>query len=64
MRRAIARTPLADEAQIKRAIRDVYRGFLQPRALWHRVTTTRTLFDIGFYVRGVKSLFGHLFDFS
>lgn len=64
MRRAITKTPLATEEEIKQAIRDVYRGFLQPRALWHRITSTRTLFDFSFYIRGVKSLLGHLFDFS
>lgn len=64
MRRAITKTPLATEKEIKQAIRDVYRGFLQPKALWHRLTSTRTLFDFSFYVRGIKSLLGHLFDFS
>ena len=64
MRRAIMKTPLATEEEIKCAIRDVYRGFLQPGALWHRLTSTRTLFDIGFYVRGVRALAGHLLDFK
>ena len=64
MRRAITKTPLASEAEIKRAIQDVYRGFLQPGALWHRLTSTRTLFDLGFYYRGVRSLIGHLVDFK
>ena len=63
MRRAITKTPLATEAEIKCAIQKVYRGFLQPAALWHRVTSTRTLFDFGFYYRGVRSLIGHLLDF-
>ena len=64
MRRAITRTPLVSEAEIKCAIQKVYRGFLQPGALWHRLTTTRTLFDFGFYYRGVRSLLGHLVDFK
>ena len=64
MRRAVTRTPLASEAEIKRAIQQVYRGFLQPRALWHRFTSTRTLFDLGFYYRGLRSLLGHLVDFK
>ena len=51
------------EDEIKRAIRDVYRGFLQPGALWHRLTSTRTLFDVSFYYRGIRSLIGHLVDF-
>ena len=64
MRRAITKTPLATEAEIKAAIREVYQGFLQPAALWHRFTTTRNLFDFGFYYRGVRSLLGHLMDFK
>ncbi|HBJ60073.1 MAG TPA: B12-binding domain-containing radical SAM protein [Verrucomicrobia bacterium] len=64
MRHAITKTPYATEAQIKEAIRAVYRGFLQPRALWHRLTTTRNLFDFSFYYRGLRSLLGHLVDFK
>ena len=64
MRRAITLTPKATEAEIKCAIREVYRGFLQPRALFHRLTTTRTLFDFSFYYRGLRSLLGHLVDFK
>ena len=64
MRRAITKTPLATEAEIKCAIQEVYRGFLQPRALWHRLTSTKTLFDFGFYYRGIRSLLGHLLDFK
>ena len=64
MRRAITKTPLVSEDEIKCAIREVYRGFLQPRALWHRLTSTRTLFDFGFYYRGIRSLLGHLVDFK
>ena len=61
MRRAITKTPLATEDEIKRAIRDVYRGFLQPAALWHLFR--RNLFDVGFYYRGFRYLLGHLLDF-
>lgn len=64
MRRQITKTPLASEEQIKCAVQEVYRGFLQPRALLHRLTSTRTLFDFGFYWRGIRSLIGHLVDFK
>ncbi len=64
MRRAITKTPLVSETDIKKAIRDVYSGFLQPMALLHRLTSTRTLFDFPFYYRGVRSLLGHLLDFK
>lgn len=64
MRRQITKTPLVSEDEIKAAIRDVYKGFLQPGALWHRLTTTRNLFDFSFYYRGLRSLAGHLLDFK
>ena len=64
MRRAIMKTPLVSEDEIKAAIQCVYRGFLQPGALWHRLTSTRTLLDFGFYYRGLRSLMGHLVDFK
>ena len=61
MRRAITKTPLATEDEIKCAIRKVYRGFLQPAALWHLFR--RNLFNIAFYYRGFRYLLGHLLDF-
>lgn len=61
-RTAVTKTPLASEDDIKRAVREVYRGFLQPRALWHLFR--RNLFDLGFYYRGFRYLLGHLKDFS
>ncbi len=61
MRRAITKTPLATEDEIKCAIRKVYRGFLQPAALWHLFR--RNLFNFGFYYRGFRYLLGHLLDF-
>lgn len=64
MRRAITKTPLVSEAELKSAIQAVYRGFLQPEALLRRLTSTRTLFDFGFYYRGIRSLIGHLVDFK
>lgn len=64
MRTAITKTPQVSEEEIKAAVREVYRGFLQPACLWHRFTTTRNLLDIGFYWRGVQSLLGHLTDFK
>jgi len=61
-RKAITKTPLASEADIKCAIRQVYGGFLQPRALWHMFC--RNLFDVSFYYRGFRYLLGHLLDFK
>ena len=63
MRRQITKTPLVSEDEIKKAVRQVYRGFFQPQALLRRLLSTRTLFDFGFYYRGIRSLLGHLFDF-
>ena len=61
-RRAVTKTPRASEEEIKRAIRRVYRGFLQPRALLHLFR--RNLLDVGFYYRGFRYLLGHLGDFK
>ena len=63
MRRQITKTPLASEDEIKKAVREVYRGFFQPQAILRRLFSTRTLFDFGFYYRGIRSLLGHLLDF-
>lgn len=63
MRQPIMKTPLATEEEITCAIRAVYRGFFQPEALLRRLLSTRTLFDFGFYYRGIRSLIGHLLDF-
>ena len=63
MRRQITKTPLVSEDEIKKAVREVYRGFFQPQALLRRLFSTRTLFDFGFYYRGIRSLLGHLLDF-
>ena len=62
MRRAVTKTPLVTEDEIKCAIRKVYRGFLQPAALWHLFR--RNLFNFGFYYRGFRYLLGHLLDFK
>jgi radical SAM superfamily enzyme YgiQ (UPF0313 family) len=64
MRRAITKTPLVTEDEIKCAIQEVYRGFLQPKAILRRLLSTRNLFDLGFYYRGIRSLWGHLVDFG
>lgn len=64
MRRAIALTPRTNEEEIKCAIQRVYRGFLRPRAIYHRIFSTRTVFDFSFYYRGIRSLIGHLKDFK
>ncbi|MCQ2391085.1 MAG: B12-binding domain-containing radical SAM protein [Kiritimatiellae bacterium] len=64
MRRQITKTPQATEDEIKAAVRCVYRGFLQPAALWHRLFSRSTLFNLGFYYRGARYLLGHLTDFG
>jgi hypothetical protein len=63
MRTSIIKTPLVPEDKIKEAIREVYKGFFQPKALLRRLTSTRALFDFGFYYRGFRSILGHLLDF-
>jgi len=56
---------IAGESDIKNAIRRVYRGFFHPLAVWNRILNTRhPIDDFKFYMRGLRSLMGHLRDFS
>ncbi len=64
MRTQVVRTAV-DEAQIKEAVRCVYRAFLLPETILRRLLTTRDpLSDLRFYWRGFHSLLGHITDFS
>ncbi len=61
-REAIMKTPHATEAELKAAVRQVYQGFAQPKAIYQLVK--RHLFDFSFYCRGLRYFFGHLKDYS
>ncbi len=64
MRTQIMKTPLSPD-EIRGAIRDIYRGFFQPVAIWNRlINTHHPLEDAKFYLRGLRSLLGHLKDFK
>ena len=52
------------KSAFKAAVRRVYSGFFQPEALLRRLCSFRTLFDFGFYYRGLRSILGHLLDFK
>lgn len=53
------------EERIKTAIRDVYRGFLHPEAIFRRLISMRNpVEDIKFFWRGFLSILGHLRDFK
>ena len=64
MRKQIMKTPLVEDGRIQEAVREVYKGFFQIEALLRRIFSTKTIFDFGFYYRGVRSLIGHLVDFK
>lgn len=64
MRTAVIKTPVP-EAEIKAAVRRVYKGFLLPETIVRRLLTTRhPIDDLRFYWRGFRSLVGHLKDFK
>jgi len=64
MRMNVMRGKMGEE-EVKKAIRDVYRAFLHPRAIWNRIQNTRhPVDDAKFYWRGFMSLAGHLRDFK
>lgn len=63
MRDPIVKTNV-DDSHIRESIRQVYRAFLHPYALWNRLWNTRhPIDDLKFYGRGIFSLIGHLRDF-
>ena len=64
MRGAVMRAQVGEE-RVKCAIRDIYRAFFHPLALWNRLLHTRhPIDDAKFYFRGLLSLMGHLRDFK
>ena len=64
MRRAVMKSG-ASEAEIKMAIRKVYRSYFHPSALWYRFVHAEHLGDdLRYYWRGVFRIAGHLRDFG
>ena len=63
MRRQVMKSGVP-EADIKAAVRQVYKAFLHPETVLRRLATTRDpLVDLKFYWRGFWSLAGHLRNF-
>ena len=64
MRRQVMKSGVP-EADIKAAVRQVYKAFLHPETVLRRLATTRDpLVDLKFYWRGFWSLTGHLRNFK
>jgi radical SAM superfamily enzyme YgiQ (UPF0313 family) len=64
MRRQVMKSGVP-EADIKAAVRQVYRAFLHPETMARRLLSTRDpLADLKFYWRGFLSLAGHLRNFK
>lgn len=64
MRKSVMKCGTTEE-EIKQAVRDVYRAFLHPKAIWNRLLKTKSLTDdLKFYGRGFLSVLGHLKDFK
>lgn len=64
MRNQIMKTSVSSD-EIKAAIRKIYRGFFHPKSILNRIRNTHhPIEDLKFYLRGLKSLLGHLKDFG
>jgi len=64
MRRQVMKAGVSEEVT-KGAVRRIYRAFLLPGTILHRLASTREpLTDLKFYWRGLLSLLGHFRDFK
>jgi len=63
MREPVMRSQLSD-ADIKNFTQELYKVFFDPRYIFRRVISIRNLDDLKFIMRGVRSVVGHLTDFS
>ncbi len=63
MREAIMKSPMTEE-DIKGLTQEFYKVFLTPNYVLRRLISVRSFDDLVFIKRGIKSVFGHLTDFS
>ena len=63
MRKPVMNTPMGED-DIKELTQCLYKVFFTPRYVFRRLISIRSLNDLRFLQRGIKSVFGHLKDFS
>ena len=64
MREPVMKTPDMTPEEVMALTRRIYRIFLHPRYMFHRLAAVRDLHDLGFLARGARAVFGHLRDFT
>ncbi|MBI9030483.1 radical SAM protein [bacterium] len=63
MRQPIMKCPMTDE-DIKELTQQLYKIFLSPNYIFRKLVSIRTMDDLKFIKRGIRSVVGHLTDFS
>jgi radical SAM superfamily enzyme YgiQ (UPF0313 family) len=63
MRAPVMKSKAGDE-EIKKSVQDCYKVFMTPRYVLRKIVGIRSKEDLKFIKKGVKSVLGHLKDFS
>ncbi len=62
MSQPVMKTPMKDE-EVMALTQGLYKSFLTPQFVFHKITSIRNFDDLKFFWRAGKSLLGHLADF-
>ena len=63
MRKLVMKTSLRKE-DVKEITQRMYKLFFNPKYVLRRITSIRSFDDLGFVIRGIRKVFGHITDFS
>jgi radical SAM superfamily enzyme YgiQ (UPF0313 family) len=63
MKQPVMKTPISDE-QIMKLVQGIYSVAFNPEFIFNRLITMTSLSDFKFFMRGIKKVMGHLFDFK
>lgn len=62
MKEPIMKTPMPDE-QVMKLVQGIYSVAFNPEFIWRRITTATGPSDFKYFIRGIKKVAGHIFDF-
>jgi anaerobic magnesium-protoporphyrin IX monomethyl ester cyclase len=63
MKMPVMRSPVSD-AKIKELVQGIYRVAFDPEFIARRIMAIRGVSDLNYFGRGIKKVFGHIFDFD
>ena len=63
MKMPVMKTEIDDE-EILKLVQKIYSVAFNPEFIFRRLTSVRSLSDVGYFGKGAKKVFGHIFDFK